>query len=177
MNPNIWTAKPLLILAGCAVLLGSAQLIATLDRRPLDDPDLAFQRPGFLDAPGAPFLAPKIAPDIPKVGERFILFFVREAQGKPLHDALINRTHPFDDVAVAIVYVGREPDHEDSVAPSIRDTEGQIAASYRMRRPRDGGAPVGYAIVDSSGLVRYRTLDPTVWKRLDEVQTMWAATP
>lgn len=162
---------------GLAILVGAAQWFASHDRRALDDPDLVFERPGFLDAHGQPFPAPPVAPGLPRSGERFILFFVRQEQAAALHDALTNRTHPFEAVSMAVAYVGRNPEHQDVVAPFIDDPAGRIAASYRMRRPRDGGPPVGYAIVDSAGLVRYRTLDPEVWKRLDEVQTMWAATP
>ncbi|MEO8190075.1 MAG: hypothetical protein ABI682_07010 [Acidobacteriota bacterium] len=169
--------RSLALWLGLAIVLGGAQWFASHDRRPLDDPDLAFQRPGFLDAHGPPFPAPPVAPGLPKLGERFILFFVREEQATALHDALMNRTHPFDTVSMAIAFVGPKPGHQDVVAPFLDDAGGEIAASYRMRRPRDGGPPVGYAIVDSTGFVRYRTLDPTVWKRLDEVQTMWVATP
>lgn len=162
---------------GLAIMLGAAQWLANHDRRPLDDPDLALERPGFLDAHSEPFPAPPVAPGLPKYGERFILFFVRQEQAGPLHDALMKRTHPFDEVAMAIAYVGRKPDHQDLVAPFLDDNTGEIASSYRMPRPRDGGQPVGYAIVDRAGYVRYQTLDPTMWTRLDEVQTMWAATP
>ena len=41
-------------------------------------------------------------------------------------------------------------------------TAGRIANAYGMRIPIDGGPPVGYAVVDKSGLIRYRTLAPDV---------------
>ncbi len=89
----------------------------------------------------------------------------------------MNGVRRFEAVPFSIVYAGLKPDHQATSAPLIPDTAGQIANGYQMRRPRDGGPPVGYAIVDSSGSVRYRTLDPTVWKHLKEVQTIWNATP
>lgn len=167
----------LLTFACLAIGLGTAQFVANSDKRPLDDRDLAFERPGFLDAHGAPFPAPKSPPEIRKAGERFIVFFVRSEQAGPLHDALMTRVHPFDEVAMAVVYSGKGIDHPHLVAPFLPDDYGHIATAFRMPWPRDGGPPVGYAVVDSHGMVRYRTLDPTVWKRLKEVETIWAATP
>jgi hypothetical protein len=38
-------------------------------------------------------------------------------------------------------------------------------------------AAVGYAVVDSTGAVRYRTLDPTAADELAEVATILAAVP
>ena len=175
--PRAGHARFIFVFAGSALLLGAAQFMADRAGGPLDDQDLAFQRPGFLDAHGAPFNAPVLTPRIGRPGERLIVFFVREEQTKPLHDALMQRTHPLDEVATVVVYAGRGIDHSDVVTQFIPDVEGTIASSYRMPRPRDGGPPVGYAIVDRLGMVRYRTLDPTVWKRLDEVETMWAVTP
>lgn len=160
-----------------AIVLGGFHLAASLDRRPLDDSDLAFQRPGFLDSLGPPFPAAPVAPGLPAQGERLLLFFIREGQVVPLWTSLGERAHPFDAARVAIVVAG--PPHSDAEGAVIwiSDPAGKIAAAYQMPRPRDRGAPVGYAIVDNLGQVRYRTLDPTVWKRLDEVWTMWNATP
>ena len=45
-----------------------------------------------------------------------------------------------------------------------------------MRRPRDHGAPVGYAVVGADGTVRYRTEDPQQDQHLAEVLTMVDAT-
>lgn len=178
MTTSFEAGRSKLLFFGCiALALGTAQFVADRDRRPLDDRDLAFQRPGFLDAHGPPFLAPDLQPGIRRPRERAVVFFVRSEQAGPLHDALLERAHPFDEVAMAVVYAGKGLDHRDLVAPFIPDDYGHIAAGFRMPWPRDGGPPVGYAVVDSHGMVRYRTLDPTVWKRLKEVETIWAATP
>lgn len=50
-----------------------------------------------------------------------------------------------------------------------------LAEAYGMRSPSDGGPPVGYAVVDGQGRIRYRTLDPTVATELPEVATILAA--
>jgi hypothetical protein len=166
-----------LIWVAVAVSLGASLLAATLDRRPLDDPDLVFQRPGLLDANGPPFSAPSIAPNVPAPGEKLLLFFIREEQTGPLRSALGERAHPFDAALVAVAVAGQVPTDTNGPVSWIGDSDGKIAAAYRMPRPRDGGPPVGYAIVDNLGRVRYRTLDPSMWTRLDEVWTMWKATP
>ena len=59
----------------------------------------------------------------------------------------------------------------------ISDVDGALAAAYGMRSPRGGGAPVGYAVVDRAGAIRYRTLDPAVADQLSEVGTMVDALP
>lgn len=61
--------------------------------------------------------------------------------------------------------------------PVVEDPSGELATRLAIRHPRDGGPPVGYAVVDRAGRVRYRTLDPTVADNLDEVETMVRATP
>jgi hypothetical protein len=160
-----------------AIVLGAVHLAASLDRRPLDDPDLVFQRPGFLDAHGPPFPALSLAPKIPSPRERLLLFFVRKEQVEPLRRQLGQSGHPFDAAVIAVAVAGPAPAETEGPIFWIGDPNRRIAAGYRMPTPRDGGPPVGYAIVDSMGRVRYRTLDPVMWKRLKEVWTMWKVTP
>ncbi len=52
---------------------------------------------------------------------------------------------------------------------------GSIAATVGMPRPRDGGAPVGYAILDGDAFVRYATLDPTYLQHGFEVDILAGA--
>jgi len=51
---------------------------------------------------------------------------------------------------------------------------GGLAQLFGMPSPVDGGPPVGYALVDSAGRIRYRTLDPRGAGGLDEVATVLA---
>ena len=57
----------------------------------------------------------------------------------------------------------------------VGDPTGALAAQFGLDRPRDGGAPVGYAVVDGRGDIRYRTLDPSVAAQLDEIDTILRA--
>ena len=61
--------------------------------------------------------------------------------------------------------------------PTVNDPGAQLARAFGLRRPRDGGAPVGYAVVDRRGQIRYRTLDPAATEELDEVGTVVRAVP
>ncbi len=64
------------------------------------------------------------------------------------------------------------PDSPFVPAPIAFDASGQIAHTYRMPVPRDGGPPVGYAILDAAGRLRYATLDPGLAGRLRKVRSM-----
>ncbi|MGD9889917.1 MAG: hypothetical protein AB7R89_01460 [Dehalococcoidia bacterium] len=161
-----------------AVVLGGALLAAQLDVNPLDDPDLAHQRPGFLNALGPPFPAAPVVESIPQPGRRAVVFFTRPGLAERLFDALEEASSLRERAAVAVVVSGEPPPGVEVGVPVVVDPSGRLAAEYRMPVPRDGGPPVGYAIVDSDGLVRYRTLDPHMEDRLgDEVVTMVKATP
>jgi len=59
----------------------------------------------------------------------------------------------------------------------VTDATGRLADGFAMRRPLDRGAPVGYAVVDRTGTIRYATLDPSVVSGLREVDTVVEATP
>ena len=59
----------------------------------------------------------------------------------------------------------------------LGDPDGAVAKAYGMRVPRAGGPPVGYAVVDAAGAIRYRTIDTAVAERLREVGTIVSALP
>ena len=46
-------------------------------------------------------------------------------------------------------------------ASAVLDPGGELGRAVGMPVPRDGGRPVGYAVIDSSRRVRYATLDPS----------------
>lgn len=58
--------------------------------------------------------------------------------------------------------------------PVVADPPERIANAYGMRTPIDGDPPVGYAVVDNSGLIRYRTLAPKL-SELYEVSVILGA--
>ena len=156
-----------------AVLLGALLAVARASESGLDDPDPAWQRPGFLDAGALPVPAPRLSGELPRPGRRAVAFFAR-----PDGVARLCRALAGGDLAeradLAIVVSG--PGRCGGVA-TVEDASGSLARAYGMRRPRDGGPPVGYAVVDRRGQIRYRTLDPSGAAGLGEVQTMVAAIP
>lgn len=167
---------PLAIWLTLAVVLGLFLAIARAADGPLDDPDPAWQRPGFLDAGELPAPAPRVATDVPPAGRQTVVFFVR-ADGMDELCPVLGESRLAGRAATAVVVAGTPSSGCDAAAAVVADPEGDLAEAYGMRRPRDGGPPVGYAVVDTAGDVRYRTLDPAVADRLDEVATMVAALP
>lgn len=155
-----------------AVGLGLLLAVARSAQGPLDDPDQAWQRPGFLDAGELPTPAPSVAPGVPGVGRPTVVFFAR--YGVPLCRALGDHRLG-EKAAIAVVVDGMPPAPCAPDVAVVADPQGALAGAYGMRRPRDGGAPVGYAVVDAAGHIRYRTLDPEIVDHLGEVETMLAA--
>lgn len=156
-----------------AVGLGGLLAVARAAEGPLDDADPAYQRPGILDLGTLPEPAAPATPGIPAPGREAVVFFVQPAQLAPLCQALA-RTG-LDGAPDLVVVVAGLPAPCGSVAEVVADTMGRLAASYAMRAPRGGGPPVGYAVVDDAGRIRYRTLDPEVDDLLGEVDTILGA--
>lgn len=69
------------------------------------------------------------------------------------------------DGAVLVVVTPDDPAHEP------------LSEAVRMRVPVDGGPPVGYAVVDSGGQVRYATIDPQYLRNAFEVNVISGAVP
>ncbi len=145
-------------------------LAAASPRGPLDDPDPARQRPGFLDSGGLPVAAPDLGGGATALGRRAIVFFVRPEQIGPLCQAL--PTSGLGTRASLAVIVS-SPSECPGQAALIVDSGG-LALLFGMPTPVDGGPPVGYAILDTAGRIRYRTLDPRGAGGLDEAATMLA---
>lgn len=156
-----------------AASFGALMIVVRATESSLDDPDAARQRPGFLDAGSLPQPAPSLTASLPRRGHRAVVFFVRPQYFGPLCRSLAA-----GDLAsradLAIVVGGSGQCNETEI---IDDPTGRFARLYGLREPRSGGAPVGYAIVDREGYIRYRTLDPTVADELREVETILRATP
>ncbi len=160
---------------GAAVGLGLLLALARAAEGPLDDPDQAWQRPGFLDAGDLPAPAPTVAPGIPAPHRPTVVFFVRPDDGlAELCHALSTSPLPAQ-AATAVVVSDSTSDRCPAVGAVVGDPAGTVAEAYGLRRPRGGGQPVGYAVVDAAGAIRYRTLDPEVADQLDEVATIVAA--
>ena len=159
---------------GAAVGFSLLLALARAAEGPLDDPDQAWQRPGFLDAGDLPTPAPAVVPEIPSPRRPTVVFFVRPHGLAELCHALAASALPAQAVTAAVV-VGSTSDRCAAVEAVVDDPDGAVADAYGVRRPRGGGLPVGYAVVDAAGAIRYRTLDPEVANQLDEVGTIVAA--
>lgn len=155
-----------------AVVLGGLLVIAQLRRSPLDDPDPAYQRPGILDLGALPVPAPTVAGDIPRHGRPAVVFFERPSLLPGLCQALPGTG--LVTTADLVIVIPAEGAGCGAV-PVVVDPYVGLAEAYGMRLPSDGGPPVGYAVVDGQGRIRYRTLDPTVAAELPEVATILAA--
>jgi len=156
-----------------AILLGSLLVLAAQGRGPLDDPDPARQRPGLLDLGALPSPAPRVSAEVPAPGRAALVLFERVDRLAGLCEALGH--HRFPRGAVVVLVVAGPGGRCTPGIAVVGDPTGALAAQFGLDRPRDGGAPVGYAVVDGPGDIRYRTLDPSVAAQLDEIDTILRA--
>ncbi len=161
-----------------ALTLGGLLAVTAAFAGPLDDPDPAHQRPGFLDAFDLPQPAPQIDKGHPAIDTRTVLFFERADRLEDLCSAL-DGSDLANSATIAVVVAGEAPSDARCRAARtvVSDPAGGLARAYGMRSPASGGPPVGYAVVDRLGQLRYRTLDPSVPTELGEVRTIVDATP
>ncbi|MGH9014104.1 MAG: hypothetical protein ACRDZ1_09255 [Acidimicrobiia bacterium] len=155
--------------------MGALLAVAQTTESGLDDHDPAYQRPGFLDLGELPEPAPQVTGDIPAPGRRALVFFDRPSRVERLCDALAGNDL-LDRADVAIVVAGHAPRCGADLS-LVSDPRGRLAQEFGLHEPRDDGPSVGYAVVDSGGEIRYRTLDPAAAGQLDEVSTILTATP
>jgi hypothetical protein len=155
-----------------ATVLGGLLAAAEFTRGPLDDPDPAQQRPGILDLGLLPEPASAVSESIPRLGRPAVVFFGRPDMVDALCRALPNTGLSGDADLVIVLPTGTA---ECRAVPVIEDPDGSLAEGYGMRSPIADGSPVGYAVVDDRGRIRYRTLDPAVITELGEVRTIVAA--
>lgn len=159
----------LVVAVGFGVLLAVARASAG----PLDDPDPAHQRPGILDLGALPVPAPPVTEGVPTPGREAVVFFVRPAGLRALCGALADPDLGGEPDLVVVVAGPVAPCAADVAV--VADPRGRLADAYGLRPPADGGAPVGYVVVDEAGRIRYRTLDPEVADLLGEVDTILRA--
>jgi len=140
--------------APAAAVLAAGIVVEQATQGPLDDPRQPRQRTGLL------------TDGIPAPGRPAVLLFIRDDQYDQLSRALTNggQGQAFTDMTPVpdlVIVRSTRPDSPFVPAPIAFDASGQIAHTYRMPVPRDGGPPVGYA-----------TLDPGLAGRRREVRTM-----
>ena len=158
-------------------VLGAGLLMVRAGASPLDDPDQARQRPGFTDANPPRSVAPRLAGQGP-AGGRGVVFFTRAGRLPRLLKAFdeADGSALLSQAKVVVVLPGPVPGAAREGVTMLADPTGSLSRLLFMRRPRDGGYPVGYAVVGPDGTVRYRTEDPGLDLRLSEVLMAVGAT-
>ena len=171
-----WVLARVAVGVTTALVLGVALAVSMVHPGPLEDPDLAMQRAGILDVVGPRSQAVPLTTAVPSRGRVAVVFFLRPAQAGPLVSALDSpsgqQLRGLVDIGIIIAPTATAVTPNDPATAVVADPDGLLAQGYRMRLPRDGGPPVGYAVVGTDGTVRYRTEDPQVTDGLDEVLTI-----
>lgn len=151
-------------------VLGAGLLTVRAGASPLDDPDQARQRPGFTDANPPRSVAPRLT-GLGPAGSRGVVFFTRPGRLPRLLTAFdeADGSELLSQAQVVVVLPGPVPGAARQGVTMLADPTGSLSRLLFMRIPRDGGYPVGYAVVGPDGTVRYRTEDPGQDLRLSEV--------
>lgn len=175
-RPPLPATAPLLFWLAGAIVLAIVVLGVIRPPGPLDDPDEGDQRPGFLfDADEARSVSELELPGDPVGRLPVVLIFDRRVL-PPRRLRAFTRDVP-DDVAVVLAVpdpVGRQPRLPSGVR-LVAGAGGRIANAVGLPEPSDGGAPVGYAVLDRRGRVRYATLDPEYEEHGFEVEIIAGA--
>ena len=143
-----WTAA--------AVALGAGLLIEHAMRNGIDAANPIRERIGM--AAYSAFPAPKVSGTVQ--GKRTAVLFVRPEQAHSVC-TWASEGHVGD---VAMVVVAPEKVDCGNVPLTI-DPDRRLADGFGMRRAKDGGYPVGFALLDGSGGLRYNTLARDYEKR------------
>ncbi|MGI8623905.1 MAG: hypothetical protein ACR2NB_10590 [Solirubrobacteraceae bacterium] len=153
------------------VLLAFVVLVVIGGPGPLDDPALGSQRPGILvDANEAQSVAARALAPVPVGRGNVLLLFERDVPSADVLDALRRAVGSGFTLAVAVPGGRRRP----PPVPGVLAVDAPVAAAVAvgMHRPRDGGPPIGYALLDREGRVRYATLAPNYVGELAELETV-----
>lgn len=158
----------LFVWVAVALLLGGLLAFADYRWNPLNDPDLAKQRTGVL-LPTAQEPVPRIfALNI--TDRPVVIIFDRTLAGRHLFHDLADQSDLTRHAELLVVTSdGSRPVIETGIDHMLADRDESIARAFDLRKPVDGGYPVGYVLLDSFGFIRFRTLDPGYDKRAWEI--------
>ena len=149
--------------------MGVALAVAEHRRNALNDPDQAWERTGLL-LPAKTYQAPNLggAP-----GRPVVVFFARSLSDGYLFHDLADQSDLASMAALVVVTPdGSRPLIETGIKDIATDADGSLATAVGLHRPIDGGYPVGYALIDSDGYLRFRTLDPGFEQRAWEIKLL-----
>lgn len=151
-----------------ALFLGGLLTFADYRLNPLNDPDQARQRTGVL-LPTEQDSAPMISA-LNIIGRPVVIVFDRTLTGRHLFHNLADQSDLTRTAELLVVTSdGSRPAIETGIDHMLADQDESIARAFNLRKPVDGGYPVGYVVIDSSGFIRFRTLDPGYDKRVWEI--------
>jgi hypothetical protein len=159
-----------------AMFMGALLGFAEYRRHPLHDPDQAWQRTGVL-LPAQTYPSPTVGGE-PRPGQRAVFFFARSLTDHHLFHDLADQSDLSRAADLIVVTPdGSRPVIESGIRHFAKDADGSLATAFGLRRPIDGGPPVGYALVDSHGYIRFRTLDLEFEQRAWEIKLLLGGLP
>jgi hypothetical protein len=142
--------------AATAVVLGAGLLTEQATRNGMDAAKPIRERIGMANY--SAFAAPAVSGVVK--GKRTAILFVRSQQANSVCDWAAGT--PLGDVTMVVV----APENVDCKGlPLSIDPDRKLADGFGMRRSKDDGYPVGFALLDSSGGLRYTTLARDYEKR------------
>jgi len=153
-----------------SVLLALVVLVVIGGPGPLDDPAPGSQRPGILvDAGEARSVRARAVAPVPVGRGNVLVLFERDVPSADVLDGLRRAVGSGFTLALAVPGGDRRPPVSGVLAV---ESSAAAAVAVGMPRPRDGGPPIGYALLDREGRVRYATLAPTYAGELAELATV-----
>ena len=166
--PPLRPTVPLLWLVALLTVLGVVVVALVRPPGPLDQPDLAYQRDGLLDA------GPRLPEDVAGVrfgGRVLVLLFQRQAPGADDLARWLQQLEP-DREVVLVLPAASSSTTRPLPVPVRVDATGELARAVQLPQPNDGGPGIGYAVIDAQRTVRYSTLDPSWLSDAFEVATI-----
>lgn len=102
-----------------------------------------------------------------------VVFFARSLSDRYLFHDLADQSDLASMAALVVVTPdGSRPLIETGIKDIATDADSSLATAAGLHRPIDGGYPVGYALIDSDGYLRFRTLDPGFEQRAWEIKLL-----
>lgn len=152
-----------------AVVTGGLLYIAENRLQGKNDPDQAYERPGFV-FDSTRKVVNVGGTELPDENKPLVVFFVRNLNGEALfhdvsHQACI--AHLADMIVVS--NDGSTPLIMNGIDAVITKNAENLADQLLTREPLDKKFPVGYVIVGKDGYVKYQTLDGGFQHRGEEV--------
>lgn len=176
VRPPLPTWAPLAWWSATATVLVVVVVFFVGQVGPLDDPNQGQQRPALLTpSDEAPVVDDLGLPGNPVGRGPVLVAFDRDVPDAQQLSAL-RREIPDNIPIVLVTDNGSTPEvRQRRGLELLADPEGIVARKVAMPRPKDGGFPIGYALIDRAARVRYATLDPSYTEHAAEIATVAGA--